>query len=103
MKISLFRVTDLKVFGMVGTHFLLSIFFFEKKKNNNKNILKCISNFKLHKIIFFPEEIIIILGFTNKVRKGRVTINKSTFFFIWLIRKLIIDQYKIYAPFPWFI
>ena len=55
-KISLFLVTSLKKFGMIGTHL--------KKKILEKNIILCILKgempFKMHKIIFFsrnPEKI----------------------------------------------
>ena len=50
-KISVFRLTGLKILGMVGTH----IFFLEKK--NILCILKCISPFKMHKIIFFSRNL----------------------------------------------
>ena len=37
-------------------------------------------HFKMHKIIFFPENL-IFLGFTRKFRKGRVTLNTWVYLF----------------------
>ena len=45
-------------------------------------ILKGISPFKMHKIIFFPENLKKILGFTSKFRKGWVTLNTGVFFYL---------------------
>ena len=45
-----FLVTGLKILGMVGTHFF-------SKKNIVLCILKGISPFKMHKIIFFSENL----------------------------------------------
>ena len=44
----------LKILGRVGTYIILIIFFFWKK-NIILYILKGIWPFKMHKIIFFPE------------------------------------------------
>ena len=65
-KISVFRVTGLKNLGRVGTHIFLMIFF--SRKNIILYILKGISPFKMHKIIFFPENLKKNLGFTSKFR-----------------------------------
>ena len=66
-KISVFQVTGLKNLGRVGTQiFYLIIFFLEKIKFYA--FLKGISPFKMHKIIFFPENLRKILGFTSKFR-----------------------------------
>ena len=43
---------------------------------------KAILPFKMHKIIFFPENLKKILGFTSKFMKGQVTLNTGIFF-IW--------------------
>ena len=60
------------------THFL-NYFFFWKKY-----IILCILKgklpFKMHKIIFFPENLKKILGFTSKFRQGRVTLNAGVFY-----------------------
>ena len=37
--------------------------------------------FKMHKILFFPEKLKKILGFTSKFRLGRVTLNTDIFLF----------------------
>ena len=58
---SVFRVTGLKVLGRVGTH----IYFFLEKKYNFMHF-EGISPFKMHKIIFFPDNLKKILGFTSK-------------------------------------
>ena len=65
-KISVSRVRGLKILGMVGKHFFLIIFFFWKNYNfmhferQNKNIILCIlkgiSTFKMHKIIYFTRK-----------------------------------------------
>ena len=55
-KISVFRVTGLKILGRVGTHFFFNYFFFPGK-NIFSCILKGISPFKMHKIIYFPENL----------------------------------------------
>ena len=49
---SAFQVTGLKILGRIGTHFFLE-----------KNI-----PFKMHKIIFFPENLKKILAFTSQFR-----------------------------------
>ena len=53
-KISVFRVTGLKILGRVGTHILLLFF-------SGKNIILCVlkgeTPFKMHKIILFPENL----------------------------------------------
>ena len=49
-KISVFLVTGLKILGCVGTHFFSG-------KNIILCILKGISPFKMHKFIFFPENL----------------------------------------------
>ena len=54
-KISVFQVTGLNFLGRVGTHVFLYFFFLEK--NTILYILKGISPFKMHKIIFFPENL----------------------------------------------
>ena len=65
-KISVFRVTGLKILGRVGTHIFFIIFFLEIK------IILCIwkgiSSFKMHQIIFFPEKPEKNRGFTSKFR-----------------------------------
>ena len=55
-KISVFRVTGLKILGRVGTHIFFHCFFFSGK-NIILCILKGISPFKMHKIIYFPENL----------------------------------------------
>ena len=52
-----FRLTGLKILGWVGTHTFLITFFSEKKKSIILCILKGISPFKMHKIIYFPENL----------------------------------------------
>ena len=54
-KISVFRVPCLKVLGRVCTHKKILIIFF-LEKNIILCILKGISPFKMHKIIFFSSE-----------------------------------------------
>ena len=66
-KISVFRVMGLKILGRVGTKFFLIIFFLEN--NIILCILKGISPFKMHKIIFFLDNLKKNLGFTSKFRK----------------------------------
>ena len=61
LKISVFQVTGLKILGRVGTLFFLT-------KNITLCILKGISPFKMHKIIYFSENLTKILGFTCKFR-----------------------------------
>ena len=65
-KVIVFQVTGLKILGRVGTHIFLIIFFLDK------TIILCILKgslpFKMHKIIFFPENCTKILGFTCKFR-----------------------------------
>ena len=75
-----------KILGGVGTH----IVFFNGKKDmilciSGKKymilcILKGILPCKMHKILFFPENLIKILGFTSKCRWGRVTLNTGVFY-----------------------
>ena len=57
-KINVFRVTSLKILGRVGTHiFRIGTHnFFFWKKNIILCILKGISPFKMHKIIFFSNK-----------------------------------------------
>ena len=43
-------------------------------------ILKGISPFKMHKIIFFPENMKKILGFTSKFMKDRATLDTGILF-----------------------
>ena len=69
-KLSMFRVT-----GRVGTLF----FFLEK--NIILCILKGILPFKMHKIIYFSENLKKFLGFTSKFRLGQVTLNTGIFVF----------------------
>ena len=65
-KISVFRVTGMKSLGKVGTHVFFNNFFLEKY------IILCILKgnmpFKMHKIIFFLENLKKYLGFTSKLR-----------------------------------
>ena len=61
-KTSVFRVTGLKILGRVATHIFLL------EKNIILCILKGISPFKMHKILFFLEYLEKILGFTSKSR-----------------------------------
>ena len=51
--INVLRVTGLKILARVGTHIFLIIFFL--KKYMILCILKGISPFKMHKMIYFPE------------------------------------------------
>ena len=51
-KICVFWVMGLKIFGRVGTHIFYLFFFLEKNI-----ILKGILPFKMHTIIFFPENL----------------------------------------------
>ena len=55
-----------KILGGVGTPIFFNHFFLEK------NIILCILKgmlpFKMHKIIYFPENLLKNLGFTSKVR-----------------------------------
>ena len=51
-KVSVFQVTGLKILGRVGIH----IFFLEKN-NTILCILKGEMPFKMHKIVFFPENL----------------------------------------------
>ena len=53
-KISVFRVTGLKSLGRVGTHIFFNYFF--SRKNTILCILKGISPFKMHKIIFLSRK-----------------------------------------------
>ena len=63
-KINLFLVSGLKILGRVGTH----IFFFSGKIYMILCILKGISPFKMHKIIFFSRKPEKNPGFTGKFR-----------------------------------
>ena len=54
-EISAFRVTGLKILGRVGTHIFLIIFFLGNIQFYA--FLKAILPFKMHKIIFFPENL----------------------------------------------
>ena len=65
-KIGVFRGMDLRILGRVG-HFLLIFFFSEKKLYNFMHFERNLP-FKMHKIIFFPENLKKILGFTSKFR-----------------------------------
>ena len=67
-KISVFWVTGLKILGRVDTHFFKLFFILEKYII--LCILKGISPFKMHKIIFFPEKMKHekILGFASRLR-----------------------------------
>ena len=47
----------LKIIGRVGTHIFLELFLFYEKKNTILCILKGILPFKMHKFIFFPENL----------------------------------------------
>ena len=55
--------------------------FFFSGKNIFLCILKGILPFKIHKIIFFPENLKKNLRFTSKLREGLVTLNTGTFLF----------------------
>ena len=55
-KIGMFRVKLLNILGKVGTHILFLIILFSGK-NIILYILNDISLFKLHKIIFLPENL----------------------------------------------
>ena len=62
-KISVFRVTGLKILGRVGRHTYYFLIFFSWKKIIILCILKGILPFKMHKIIFFsrkPEKIYLV-------------------------------------------
>ena len=50
--------------------------------------------FQMHKIIFFPENLKQILGFTSKFRYGQVTLNTGIFF-IWPKPALVSPVYRI--------
>ena len=80
-------VMGLKNLRRVGTHIYFLIIFFSGK-NIILCILKGISPFKMHKIIFFPENLKKILGFTCKFRQVQVTLNTGIFLF-GLINNLI--------------
>ena len=68
-KISVFRVTGLKILGRVGTHIILIVFFvclFLLGGKYDLCILKGISPFKMHEYVFRkPGK---ILSFTSKFR-----------------------------------
>ena len=61
IKKCVFRVRGLKILGRIGTLFFL-------EKNIILCILKGISPFKMYQILFFPENLKKILGFTSKFR-----------------------------------
>ena len=63
--VSLFRVMGLKILGRVGTHIFFILFC---RKNIILCILKGILPFKMHKNIFFSDNMKKILGFTSEVR-----------------------------------
>ena len=73
-KVSVFRVTGLKILGREGILFLIKNF---SGKNMLLCILKGISPFRMHKIIFFPENLKKIPGFTSL---DQVTLNICIFF-----------------------
>ena len=56
-KIGVFWVTGLKTLGRVGTLVVFFFFFFLSGKQMILCILKDILPFKMHKIIFFPENL----------------------------------------------
>ena len=66
-EISVFRVTGLKILVRVGTQFFLNSSFFLEK-----NIILCSLKgempFKMHKKIFFSENLKKFLGFNSKFR-----------------------------------
>ena len=62
-QISVFQVTCLKI---LGTHIFFLYFF--SGKIVILSILKCFLHFKMHKIVFFQENLKNILGFTGKFR-----------------------------------
>ena len=63
----MFRVTGLKILGWVAKHIFLTIIF--QDKSIILSILKGILPFKMHKIIFFPENLKKIRG--SPVNLGR--------------------------------
>ena len=72
---------------MVGTHNFFIIFF--SGKNYIVCILKGISPFKMHKIIYFPENLKkVYLDFISKFRFGRVTLNMGIFLGALLSREM---------------
>ena len=71
-KKSVFQVTSLKILGRIGSDtYFFNNFFLQKKIYN-------FMHFKMQKIIYFPENLKKILGFTTRVR---VTLNTGTFYF----------------------
>ena len=74
---SMFRVTGLKILGRVGTHIFFNYFFFSGKKLI-LCILKGISPFKMHKIIFLPENL-------EKFYLGRVGLPLTQVFFFFCL------------------
>ena len=54
---------------------------------SGKKLILCILKgelpFKMHKIIFFSENLKKILGFTSKFRQGRVTLHSKHRFFLF--------------------
>ena len=56
-KISMFRVTSLKIFGRVGTLIFFFYYLYFLEKSMILCILKGFLPFKMHKIIFFSENL----------------------------------------------
>ena len=50
-------------------------------EGQNYNFMYFERHFKMHKIIFFPENLKKILGFTSKFRLGPVNLNTGIFLF----------------------
>ena len=76
----MFQVTILKILGKVGTHIFFN--YSPPQKSIILCILKGILPFKMHKIIFFPENLKKLLG--NKgspVNFGGVGLPKTQVFF----------------------
>ena len=62
----MFLVTGLKILVRLGTHNFFVFFFFFFLKNIMLCILKGISPFKMHEMIYFSRKPEKILGFTSK-------------------------------------
>ena len=75
---------DQFLLGHSSHYFDLSCFVFFLGKDINLCILKGFWPFKMHKKIFFSENLKKILGFTSKFRWGWVTLNTGIFFFFFL-------------------
>ena len=60
----MFWVKCLIILGRVGTHFVFKLFFFWKKTPTILCILKCISHFKMHKImlLLYPPQTLFVGG-----------------------------------------